>query len=54
MSEIKQVDAQNLLLLSLSPSDFGAAGPNDRNRIFVYGSNQETRETCRYLDGINN
>ena len=29
-------------------------GPNDRNRIFVYGSNQKTRETCRYLDGINN
>lgn len=29
-------------------------GPNDRNRIFVYGSNQKTRETCRYLDGLNN
>lgn len=29
-------------------------GPNDRNRIFVYGSNQKTDETCRYLDGNNN
>jgi hypothetical protein len=29
-------------------------GPNDRNRIFVYGSNQKTRETCRYLDDLNN
>lgn len=27
---------------------------DDRNRIFVYGSEQKTRETCRYLDGINN
>ena len=29
-------------------------GPNDRNRIFSYGSLQKTRETCRYLNGINN
>lgn len=29
-------------------------GPNDRNRIFDYGSNQKTRQTCRYLDRINN
>ena len=29
-------------------------GPDDRNRIFVYGSNQKTDETCRYLNGINN
>lgn len=29
-------------------------GPGDRNRIFVYGSNQKTGETCRYLNGINN
>ena len=29
-------------------------GPDDRNRIFVYGSNQKTEETCRYLNGINN
>ena len=29
-------------------------GPNDRNRIFVYGSNRKTRETCRYLAGLNN
>ena len=29
-------------------------GPNDRNRIFVYGSNQKTRDTCRYLNGLNN
>ena len=28
--------------------------PDDRNRIFVYGSDEKTRETCRYLDGINN
>lgn len=28
--------------------------PGDRNRIFSYGSPQKTRETCRYLDGINN
>ena len=28
--------------------------PNDRNRIFVYGSNQKTRDTCRYLNGLNN
>ena len=29
-------------------------GPNDRNRIFAYGSPLKTRETCRYLNGINN
>ena len=29
-------------------------GPNDRNRIFEYGSTQKTRETCNYLDGLNN
>ena len=29
-------------------------GADDRNRIFVYGSNQKTEETCRYLNGINN
>lgn len=28
--------------------------PGDRNRIFSYGSPQKTRETCRYLNGINN
>ena len=28
--------------------------PNDRKRIFDYGSNRQTRETCRYLNGINN
>jgi hypothetical protein len=27
--------------------------PNDRNRIFDYGSNRKTRQTCRYLDNIN-
>lgn len=27
---------------------------DDRNRIFVYGSEQKTRDTCRYLDRINN
>ena len=29
-------------------------GPDDRNRIFVYGTPQKTEETCRYLNGINN
>lgn len=29
-------------------------GPNDRNRIFDYGTNRQTRETCRYLNNINN
>ena len=29
-------------------------GPNDRNRIFVYGDNQKTRETCRYLNNLDN
>lgn len=29
-------------------------GPDDRNRIFEYGSQQKTRETCNYLDGLNN
>jgi len=29
-------------------------GPNDRRRIFDYGSNRQTRETCRYLHNINN
>jgi uncharacterized protein YraI len=27
--------------------------PNDRNRIFTYGSERETRDTCRYLDRLN-
>ncbi len=29
-------------------------GPNDRNRIFDYGTNRQTRETCRMLNNINN
>jgi len=29
-------------------------GPHDRMRIFDYGSNRQTRETCRYLNRINN
>ena len=29
-------------------------GPNDRHRIFDYGTNRKTRETCRYLHNINN
>ncbi len=29
-------------------------GPNDRRRIFDYGTNRQTRETCRYLNNINN
>lgn len=28
--------------------------PNDRNRIFDYGTNRKTRQTCRYLHNINN
>ena len=28
-------------------------GPNDRQAIFDYGTNQQTRETCRYLDRLN-
>lgn len=28
--------------------------PNDRNRIFDYGTNRQTRQTCRYLNNINN
>lgn len=27
---------------------------DDRNRIFEYGSAQKTRQTCGYLDGLNN
>lgn len=29
-------------------------GPDDRNRIFEYGTSQKTSDTCRYLNGINN
>ena len=29
-------------------------GPNDRHRIFDYGTNRKTRQTCRYLNNINN
>ena len=28
-------------------------GPNDRFGILDYGTNQQTRETCRYLDNLN-
>ena len=28
--------------------------PNDRNRIFDYGTKRQTRQTCRYLNNINN
>ena len=27
--------------------------PNDRRAIFDYGTNRQTRETCRYLDRLN-
>ncbi len=29
-------------------------GPDDRNRIFEYGSQQKTSDTCNYLDDLNN
>lgn len=28
-------------------------GPNDRQGIFDYGTNEQTRETCNYLDRLN-
>ena len=28
-------------------------GPNDRQRIFDYGSDRKTRQTCHYLDRLN-
>ena len=28
-------------------------GPNDRQGIFDYGTNRQTRETCEYLDNLN-
>ncbi len=28
-------------------------GPNDRQAIFDYGTNRQTRETCEYLDNLN-
>ena len=28
-------------------------GPNDRQAIFDYGTNRQTRETCNYLDRLN-
>lgn len=28
--------------------------PNDRRRIFDYGTNRQTEDTCEYLDSINN
>ncbi len=28
-------------------------GPNDRQAIFDYGTNRQTRETCEYLDRLN-
>lgn len=28
--------------------------PNDRRAIFDYGTNRQTRETCEYLDSLNN
>jgi len=28
-------------------------GPNDRQGIFDYGTNAQTRDTCRYLDRLN-
>lgn len=28
-------------------------GPNDRQAIFDYGTNKQTRETCNYLDNLN-
>jgi hypothetical protein len=28
-------------------------GPNDRQGTFDYGTNKQTRETCRYLDRLN-
>jgi hypothetical protein len=29
-------------------------GPNDRQAIYDYGTNQQTRETCNYLNNLNN
>ena len=28
-------------------------GPNDRQAIYDYGTNRQTRETCNYLDNLN-
>jgi hypothetical protein len=46
-------DVERAQLLPRSVAERGVA-QNDRNRIFEYGSNQKTSDTCRYLNGINN
>ena len=46
-------DVQSARLLPRSEAEY-RDGPNDRRGIFDYGSDQQNRDTCEYLDNLNN
>jgi hypothetical protein len=48
----RDADVQRARVLPRSEAE-RRDGPNDRQAIFDYGTDQQTRETCEYLDGLN-
>jgi hypothetical protein len=48
----RDADVQRARVLPRSEAE-RRDGPNDRQAIFDYGTDQQTRETCDYLDGLN-
>lgn len=45
-------DVERARVTPLSEAE-GRDRPSDRQAIFDYGSNRQTRETCEYLDELN-
>jgi hypothetical protein len=48
----RDADVQRARLLPRSEAE-RRDGPNDRQAIFDYGTDRQTRETCQYLDNLN-
>jgi hypothetical protein len=48
----RDVDVQRARVLPRAVAE-QRDGPNDRQAIFDYGTNRQTRETCEYLDRLN-
>lgn len=48
----RDADVQRARVMTRSEAE-ARDGPNDRQAIFDYGTNRQTRETCDYLDNLN-
>ena len=53
VASVADANVEEARILPRSVADRRVAS-NDRNRIFEYGNAQKTRDTCQYLNGLNN